>query len=146
MELIEENPRASVSLTSIYDDITTGGLNRTTHNFVENFLDSINDEIAILLLAKDFLNSTTAAQMSYLAKVRRNNLTYHTSIAIVALVAIGVCILLLCCSFRYIGLNHLVSKNDQKPTENETSTVYAITSNDKSQLISSDAYRPHCFL
>lgn len=102
-ELESQNLRAKKSLNSIGEDIITGNLNRGTNQLSVSYLDCVKEEIASLLLAKDFLNTTIAAEMMAMARTNHNKLYFHLSLTSVAVLAMLASLFFIFSSpFKYI--------------------------------------------
>jgi len=147
-ELREQDPEVTKALVSVSDDILSGGFNRHSHQLTMKYLDSVKEEIAMLLLSKEFLNNTISSQIVLIAKTQNKALAFHMSISAVALVAVFLCLALLCCSFRFITSRSTSSTcigTDELSDSHEN--IYAITNNDMAQILTPNFYsKPQCYL
>lgn len=88
------------ALSIVRQDMLTGARNRNDSQLAEVYLDGVKNEIAHLLLAKDYLNTTVAQQIKLVYQQTRSNFFFYLTVTIVALVAVLSCLLLLCCSLK----------------------------------------------
>ncbi|KAI1305958.1 hypothetical protein HDE_01108 [Halotydeus destructor] len=108
-------PQLSEVLDLVRDDILSGGVNRTSNVHAALYLDGVKDQIAGLLLAKDYLNSTISSEIIQLSRSHYTKLHCHLFVASVAVAASLTTCMLLLYSFRY--LSSPTSGSPVKPAE-----------------------------
>ena len=91
-------------LSMVRQDILTGGRNRNSSLLSQNYLEGVRNEIAQLLLTKDYLNNTIYHQIKQMTQQTRSTFIFYLSVTVIALVAVLSCLALLCCSLRSLAL------------------------------------------
>lgn len=127
-------------------------MKRGDNHFASLYLNSVKNEIAVLLRAKDFLNASLFLQVSQLAAISHKVLAFHISIAIIAVVAVILCLALLCCSFRYTDTKQNVlsykfdnSKFGYNHNQERNDSVYILDSDDKTKILGTNSYNKQFF-
>jgi len=143
---LQESDRTAQVLISLLDD----NLKRGDNHLASLYLNSVKNEIAILLRAKDFLNASLSLQVTQLAAVSHKVLAFHLSIAIIAIAAVTLCMALLFCSFRYTDTKQNVfsykfdnSKFGYNQERNDT--VYSLEFDDKTKILATSSYNKQFF-
>lgn len=108
-ELQEQESREAQVLFYLVEDILSGTPQRGSNKFAAMYLNSVKDEIAMLLRAKEYINSALQNQIGQLVSTRQKVLAFHLSIALIAMLAVTLCLTLYCCSFRYFNMKALIS-------------------------------------
>lgn len=98
-ELRERAPRQA--LAQVGQDMATGAPQR--HHLAAAFLEEAKEQVALLLLARETLNGTLAGWTAGQARAARATVTFHSSVAGVALLAVLVCLLGVAWSFRRLA-------------------------------------------
>ncbi|XP_076309422.1 uncharacterized protein LOC143224883 isoform X2 [Tachypleus tridentatus] len=105
VELHHQNPRVGEVLELVAEDILAGGQLQGKKELSKAYLDSVMEELAMLFLTKEVLNTTLSSTIERLTQSTRNTVAFNMSICIVALVVVIICLIISVCSFfRYIGL------------------------------------------
>lgn len=92
------------ALSIVRQDILTGGRNRNNSLLAQTYLEGVKNEIAQLLLTKDYLNTTIYHQIKMTSQQTRSTFIFYLSVTIIALIAVLSCLALLCCSLRSLSL------------------------------------------
>jgi len=90
-------------LSKVRQDMLTGGRSRNTSKLAHTYLEGVKNEIAQLLLTKDYLNSTIWNQIKQVNQSNRSSLVFAITVTVIALLAILSSLLLLCCSIRSVA-------------------------------------------
>jgi hypothetical protein len=88
------------ALSIVRKDILSGGRNRNNSKNAESYLEGVKTEISQLLLTKDYLNTTIYHQLKNVSNQNTRTFVLYLSVTIIALVAVLLCLTLLCCSLR----------------------------------------------
>ena len=91
------------ALSIVRQDMLTGGRNRNDTELGDTYLEGVKNEIAQLLLTKDYLNTTVASQIKLVSRQTRSTFLFYLSVTIIALIAVFSCLVLLCCSFKSLS-------------------------------------------
>lgn len=102
-ELRVEDEQIEEALAVVREDIIAGGVDRNNNKLAGIYLDGVKNEIARLLLTKDYLNTTIANQIKLTTQLNKNTWLFYLSVTVIALIAVTSCLLLLCCSLRSIA-------------------------------------------
>jgi hypothetical protein len=143
---LQESDRTAQVLINLMDE----NQKRDDNHFASLYLNSVKNEIAILLRAKDFLNASLSIQVSQLAAISQKVLAFHLSIAIIAMAAVILCMALLCCSFRYTDTkqNIFSYKFDNSKfgyNQERNDTVYRLEFDDKTKILGKSSYQKQFF-
>lgn len=164
LELQEQESREAQVLFYLVEDILSGTPQRGSNKFAAMYLNSVKDEIAMLLRAKEYINSALQNQIGQLVGTRQKVLAFHLSIALIAILAVTLCLTLYCCSFRYFNIKTLISLSNSNSNSNDSNlargdrdnesvssngslsdhdSVYKVDCNDKSQIVKSKNNKSH---
>ncbi|XP_064472187.1 uncharacterized protein LOC135386291 [Ornithodoros turicata] len=98
-DLQERAPKQALS--DVGEDMASGSSRR--HHLAAAFLEEAKEQVALLLLARETLNGTLASWTASQARTARATLTFHSSVAGVALLAVVICLIGVIWSFRRLG-------------------------------------------
>ncbi|XP_022246743.1 uncharacterized protein LOC106463511 [Limulus polyphemus] len=139
VELHQQEPSVYQVMELVAEDIFVGGQLRGRKELSKAYLDSVTEELAMLLLTKEVLNTTLVSTIERLTQSTRNTLAFHMSICVVAVVAVILCLIIsICAFFRYVGqseVNFIKFRN--------TSNAGCTETRDRVQIISDyDVFKP----
>lgn len=103
MELQEQEPGVQKVMASVMDDVLSGSNLRGETSLATEYLNGVKEQIAMLLLTKEVLNTTLSSWVDRLSQRSHNTLAFHMSIAIVAVVAVILCLIVTSCSCSYLS-------------------------------------------
>lgn len=136
-ELQDQEPRVQKVLGAMAEDLVSGGSLRGHRELAIPYLDGVREQIAMLLLTKEVLNSTLASWVEKFAQKSNNTLAFHTSIACVAILAVVLCLIVTGCSCN--SLNQIEQKTEVSQNQD--------TSSDRTQILTTPDYlKPQCYL
>ncbi|CAG2102722.1 unnamed protein product [Medioppia subpectinata] len=130
---LQDSDGTSEVLVTLMDD----NLNRRDNHLANLYLNSVKNEIAILLRARDFLNTSVSAQVTQSVTLNDRVLAFHMTIAVIAVFAVILSLTLLCSAFGY-KQNKNVLKTDTNGERNDN-TVYSIEFDDKVQIFGTNS-------
>nr|XP_015909398.1 uncharacterized protein LOC107440849 isoform X3 [Parasteatoda tepidariorum]XP_015909399.1 uncharacterized protein LOC107440849 isoform X3 [Parasteatoda tepidariorum]XP_042902600.1 uncharacterized protein LOC107440849 isoform X3 [Parasteatoda tepidariorum] len=130
VELQEQEPGVQKVMSAVIDDILSGSSLRGQKELGNDYLDAVKEQIAMLLLTKEVLNASLSSWVDRLALKSHNTLAFHMSIAIVAVIAVLLCLIVTTCSCSYL------SKRQPDAEKNNSHMPYS--SLDKSSVLSSN--------
>lgn len=141
--------RDSQPTLALVRDMLSGGHKRGSNHLASHYLDGVKDEIALLLLAKDVLNTTLSSRVKSLLISRFNIISFHFSLTVITLVAVIICFTFLCFFIKHtnykVKLNYQAESFSKKLKEaNDTKkSIYSVSSIDKSYFLASSPIKAH---
>ncbi|GBN64653.1 hypothetical protein AVEN_262826-1 [Araneus ventricosus] len=136
MELQEQEPGVQKVMEAVVEDILSGSSLRGQKELANNYLDGVKEQIAMLLLTKEVLNASLSSWVERLSQRSHNTLAFHMSIAIVAVVAVILCLIVTSCSCSYFS-------KDQPDVEKHNSQMpYSVL---EKPVLSSNM-KPQCYM
>ncbi|GFY30720.1 uncharacterized protein TNCV_3118801 [Trichonephila clavipes] len=136
MELQEQEPGVQKVMEAVVEDILSGSSLRGQKELANNYLDGVKEQIAMLLLTKEVLNASLSSWVERLSQRSHNTLAFHMSIAIVAIVAVILCLIVTSCSCSYL------SKGQPDVEKHNSQMPYSVL--EKSVLSSN--MKPQCYM
>ncbi|XP_054709793.1 uncharacterized protein LOC129219421 [Uloborus diversus] len=117
MELQEQEPGVQKVMTAVVEDILSGSSLRGQKELAHEYLDGVKEQIGMLLLTKEVLNASLSSWVERLSQRSHNTLAFHMSIAIVAVVAVILCLIVTSCSCSHLnkGQHDAEKHNSQMP-------------------------------
>lgn len=138
MELQEQEPGVQKVTDTVVEDILSGGSLRGQKDLSNTYLEMVKEQIVMLLLTKEVLNSTLSSWVEHLSQRSHNTLAFHMSIAIVAVIAVILCLIFTSCSCSYL------SRGQTETDKNHHGGEMPYSSLEKSVLANS--MKPHCYM
>lgn len=164
-ELQIQDPQVEQALLLVGSDILNGGVNRSSNVYAARYLDGVKQEIATLLLAKDFLNTTISNQLRQIEKDSFKKLNFNLCVSSIALAIVLMSVVMTCCTFTKISSPS--DKEDEVKTipplpltserqvesmmgyVGSVETIFSptFTANDRINFLPTTLYnKPHCYL
>ena len=155
----ELNPRAqnrylelqdSDQTSDVFVNILDTGFKRGDSHISNIYLNSIKNEIAILLRAKDFLNASVGPQVNQTAELSHKMLAFHLAIALIAVLAVVLCMALLCSAFRYTHskqsiFSYKFDKTKSAFNVERNDIVYSLEFDDQIKILGTNSYQKQFF-
>ncbi|KAG8195990.1 hypothetical protein JTE90_028964 [Oedothorax gibbosus] len=137
MELQEQEPGVQKVNQAVVEDMLSGDTLRGKKELANNYLDGVKEQIAMLLLTKEVLNTSLSSWVERLSQRSHNTLAFHMSIAIVAVIAVVLCLIVTSCSCSYLSKR-------QPDVEKHTNSQMPYSVLEKSVLSSN--MKPQCYM
>jgi hypothetical protein len=165
-EMSIQDPEVEEALSLVGTDIVNGGGNRTSNMHAAKYLDGVKEEIATLLLAKDFLNTTISNELRHLERDNFKKLNFNLCVSSIALAIVIMSFVMTCCTFSKVS-GSIKSTDEVKtaplsplsmdPLTTERAmgyvgsveTIFSPTfaANDRINFLPTSLYnKPHCYL
>lgn len=161
-----QDPQVEEALSLVGVDILNGGVNRTSNFHAAQYLDGVKEEIATLLLAKDFLNTTISNELRQIEKDNFKRLHFNLCVSSIALAIVIMSVVMTCCTFSKVSgsvqLKEDIKTAPSLPLPMNTMTTEramgyvgsvetifspSFAANDRINFLPTSLYnKPHCYL
>ena len=136
--------------SNVFVSLLDSGLKRGDTHIANIYLNSIKNEIAFLLRAKDFLSASVTPQVNQSADISHKMLAFHLAVALIAILAVILCMALLCSAFRFTHSKQSVfsykfdkSKSGFNVERNDI--VYNLEFDDQIKILGTNSYQKQFF-